>query len=84
MATARELHPAFLAAMTFGHKVFLPVVLSQSLIGTATVLCAALLAGEMFGGAAGGSCSRSCVRHVESDSRASGNRPRIKISGTRY
>jgi hypothetical protein len=26
----------------------------------------------------------SCVRHVESDSRASGNRPRVKISGTRY
>jgi 4-amino-4-deoxy-L-arabinose transferase-like glycosyltransferase len=46
------LYPAFLATMTLGHKVFLPVVLSQSLIGAATVLCAALLAGEMFGGAA--------------------------------
>ena len=46
------LYPAFLAAMTFGHKVFLPVVLFQSLIGAATVLCTALLAGEMFGSAA--------------------------------
>jgi 4-amino-4-deoxy-L-arabinose transferase-like glycosyltransferase len=46
------IYPIFLAAVTFGHKVFLPIVLSQSLIGAATVLCAALLAREMFGSAA--------------------------------
>ena len=38
----------YLAAVTFGHKVFLPVVLAQSLIGAGTVWCAALLAKEMF------------------------------------
>ena len=38
--------------MTFGHKVFLPIVLSQSLIGAGTVLCAGLLARELFGSAA--------------------------------
>ena len=43
------LYPAFLAAVTFGQKVFLPIVFAQSLIGAGTVLCAALLAGEMFG-----------------------------------
>jgi 4-amino-4-deoxy-L-arabinose transferase-like glycosyltransferase len=46
------IYPAFLAMVTFGHKVFLPIVLSQSLIGAGTVLCAALLAREMFGNAA--------------------------------
>jgi 4-amino-4-deoxy-L-arabinose transferase-like glycosyltransferase len=46
------IYPIFLATVTFGHKVFLPIVLSQSLIGAATVLCAALLAREMFGSAA--------------------------------
>ena len=43
------LYPAFLAAVTFGQKSFLPVVFAQSLIGVGTVVCAALLAGEMFG-----------------------------------
>ena len=46
------LYPAFLAAVTLGQKVFLPIVLSQSLIGAGTVGCTALLAREMFGGAA--------------------------------
>ena len=43
------LYPAFLAAVTSGQKVFLPIVFAQSLIGAGTVVCAALLAGEMFG-----------------------------------
>jgi 4-amino-4-deoxy-L-arabinose transferase-like glycosyltransferase len=38
--------------VTLGQKVFLPVVLVQSLIGAGTVCCAALLAREMFGNAA--------------------------------
>jgi 4-amino-4-deoxy-L-arabinose transferase-like glycosyltransferase len=47
------LYPLFLAVVTFGHKAFLPVVVAQSLIGAATVLCATLIAREMFGNAAG-------------------------------
>jgi 4-amino-4-deoxy-L-arabinose transferase-like glycosyltransferase len=46
------IYPIFLAMVTFGHKAFLPIVLSQSLIGAGTVLCAALLAREIFGSAA--------------------------------
>lgn len=46
------LYPIFLAAVTLGRHAFLPVVLSQALIGAGTVYCAALLAGEMFGTAA--------------------------------
>jgi 4-amino-4-deoxy-L-arabinose transferase-like glycosyltransferase len=46
------IYSAFLALVTFGHKAFLPIVISQSLIGAGTVLCAALLAREMFGSAA--------------------------------
>jgi 4-amino-4-deoxy-L-arabinose transferase-like glycosyltransferase len=42
------LYPMFLAALTFGHQVFLPVLLAQALIGTGTVLCAAMLARELF------------------------------------
>jgi hypothetical protein len=42
-------YSTFLAAVTFGHKMFLPVVFAQSLIGAATVLCSALLAAELFG-----------------------------------
>jgi 4-amino-4-deoxy-L-arabinose transferase-like glycosyltransferase len=42
------LYPVFLAGVTLGHKVFLPIVVSQSLIGAGTVLCAALLARQMF------------------------------------
>src|SRR5262245_13535671 len=45
------LYPLFLAAVTLGHKVFYSVLLAQSLIGTGTVLCAALIAGEIFGSA---------------------------------
>jgi len=46
------LYPAFLAVLTFGQKAFVPILLAQSLIGAATVLCAALIAREMFGNAA--------------------------------
>jgi 4-amino-4-deoxy-L-arabinose transferase-like glycosyltransferase len=46
------MYPVFLAVVTLGHQAFLPIVLSQSLIGAGTVLCAALLAREMFGNAA--------------------------------
>jgi 4-amino-4-deoxy-L-arabinose transferase-like glycosyltransferase len=46
------LYAIFLAALTFGYKLFLPVVIVQSLVGAGTVLCAALLAQEMFGMAA--------------------------------
>jgi 4-amino-4-deoxy-L-arabinose transferase-like glycosyltransferase len=46
------LYPAFLAAVTFGQQAFLPIVLSQALIGAGTVWCAALLARGMFGSAA--------------------------------
>jgi 4-amino-4-deoxy-L-arabinose transferase-like glycosyltransferase len=43
------LYPIFLAAVTFGHQAFFPVVITQSLIGAGTVLCAALIARELFG-----------------------------------
>jgi 4-amino-4-deoxy-L-arabinose transferase-like glycosyltransferase len=46
------LYPAFLAAVTLGHKVFLSVLLAQSLIGAGTVWCTALIAREIFGPAA--------------------------------
>jgi hypothetical protein len=42
------LYPIFLAALTFGHQWFWPVVIAQSLIGAATVVCAALLAQQLF------------------------------------
>lgn len=42
------LYPMFLAAVTLGHQAFLPVLLAQSLIGAGTVLCAALIARELF------------------------------------
>ena len=43
------LYSFFLAAVTFGHQVFVPVLLAQSVVGTATVWCAAMLAREIFG-----------------------------------
>jgi 4-amino-4-deoxy-L-arabinose transferase-like glycosyltransferase len=46
------LYPAFLAAVTFGQKTFLPIVLAQALVGAGTIWCAALLAREMFGSVA--------------------------------
>ena len=46
------LYPLFLAAVTLGRQTFLPLVIAQSMIGSATVWCAALLASEMFGSAA--------------------------------
>src|SRR5262249_6249704 len=46
------LYPMFLAAVTFGHKAFLPVLLAQSLIGAGTVWCAAMIAREIFGNTA--------------------------------
>src|SRR6516225_11789565 len=48
-ASRVPLYPMFLAAVTFGHQVFLPVLVAQSLIGAGTVLCAALIARELFG-----------------------------------
>src|SRR5262249_41600327 len=42
------LYPVFLAALTFGHQAFVPVLLAHSLIGAGTVLCAALIARELF------------------------------------
>jgi 4-amino-4-deoxy-L-arabinose transferase-like glycosyltransferase len=46
------LYPAFLAAITFGHKAFIQVVIAQSLIGAGTVWCAAVLTREWFGNTA--------------------------------
>jgi 4-amino-4-deoxy-L-arabinose transferase-like glycosyltransferase len=46
------LYPIFLAAVTLGHQAFLPVLLAQSLIGAGTVLCAALIARQLFGSTA--------------------------------
>ena len=45
-------YPAFLAAMTLGHRAFLPIVISQAAIGAGTVLGSALLAMELFGSSA--------------------------------
>jgi 4-amino-4-deoxy-L-arabinose transferase-like glycosyltransferase len=42
------LYPAFVALVTMGHRDYLPVLLSQSLIGAATVWCAALIAQKLF------------------------------------
>jgi 4-amino-4-deoxy-L-arabinose transferase-like glycosyltransferase len=42
------LYPMFLAAVTFGQQTFLPVLVAQSLFGAGTVLCAALIARELF------------------------------------
>jgi len=42
------LYPMFLAGLTFGQQASLPIVVAQSLIGAGTVLCAAMLAREMF------------------------------------
>jgi 4-amino-4-deoxy-L-arabinose transferase-like glycosyltransferase len=46
------LYPIFLAAVTFGHQVPFPVIVAQALIGAGTVVCAAMLAREVFGNAA--------------------------------
>jgi hypothetical protein len=43
------LYPIFLAAVTLGHQAFLPLLVAQSLIGAGAVLCAALIARELFG-----------------------------------
>jgi 4-amino-4-deoxy-L-arabinose transferase-like glycosyltransferase len=43
------LYPIFLATVTFGHRAFLSILVAQSLIGAGTVLCAALIARELFG-----------------------------------
>jgi 4-amino-4-deoxy-L-arabinose transferase-like glycosyltransferase len=42
------LYPMVLALLTFGHQTFLPVLLAESLIGAATVWCAAMIARELF------------------------------------
>jgi len=44
-----SIYPMFLAAVSFGRKAFLPIVLAQSLIGAATDLCGALLTTDWFG-----------------------------------
>jgi hypothetical protein len=44
------LYPLFLAVLTFGHKVFWPIVIAQSAIGAGTAFCAALLARQTFRG----------------------------------
>jgi hypothetical protein len=46
-------YPIFLAGITLGHEAFYPIVIAQSLIGAGTVLCAALLARQIFGGSLG-------------------------------
>jgi hypothetical protein len=46
------LYPMFLATLTFGQETFLPVLIAQSLVGAGSVLCAALIARELFGGRA--------------------------------
>jgi 4-amino-4-deoxy-L-arabinose transferase-like glycosyltransferase len=46
------LYPLFLAAVTLGHRAFVPIVLAQSLIGTATAWCSAVLTRELFGNTA--------------------------------
>ena len=46
------LYPLLLAGLTMGHTLFWSVVTAQGLIGAGTTWCAALLAREMFGGAA--------------------------------
>ena len=43
------LYPTFLAVVTGGHQKFLLLLLSQSFIGAATVLTAALIARQMYG-----------------------------------
>jgi 4-amino-4-deoxy-L-arabinose transferase-like glycosyltransferase len=45
-------YPMFLAALTFGQQAFLPVLVAQSLVGAGLVLCAALIARELFGNTA--------------------------------
>lgn len=42
------LYPIFLAALTLGHRAFLPILIAQSLIGAGTAIGAALLARHMF------------------------------------
>jgi hypothetical protein len=43
------LYPMFLAAITGGHQVFWPILIAESLLGAGVVMCAALLARQMFG-----------------------------------
>ncbi len=46
-------YPLFLAAITLGEQVALPVLIAQSLVGAGTVFCAGILAQEFFGRRAG-------------------------------
>jgi len=46
------LYPMFLALLTQGERAFLTLVVAQSLVGAATVLCGALIAAELFGAGA--------------------------------
>jgi 4-amino-4-deoxy-L-arabinose transferase-like glycosyltransferase len=47
------LYPIFLAAITFGHREFMSIILIQSLIGAGTVWCAWQIARLLFGNTAG-------------------------------
>lgn len=46
------LYPILLAGLTLGHRAFWPVVIAQSVIGAATVVCTALFTRLMFPGPA--------------------------------
>lgn len=46
------LYPVFLATVTFGNQWFLPVLISQSLVGVGTVWCSGMIAREVFGNTA--------------------------------
>lgn len=46
------LYPLFLALLTQGERAFAALLLAQSLVGAATVLCGALIASELFGAGA--------------------------------
>jgi Dolichyl-phosphate-mannose-protein mannosyltransferase len=47
------LYPILLAGLTLGHRWFWPIAIAQSLIGAATVVCAAFLARQIFAGLQG-------------------------------
>lgn len=46
-------YPLFLAAVTWGHRAFWPIVIAQSLVSAGTVACAGLLGRRLFGRSVG-------------------------------
>ena len=46
-------YPIFLVTVSFGRLAFLPIALAQSIVGAGTVVCAGLLAANLFGHRAG-------------------------------